>query len=227
MVLVQERDLKIFKWLLEMNYSSLEMLGRLFFADGDSWKKDAVRNRMYQLRSHGWLESVVGLDIDRTTHFAATLKAWHAVQNSAHQGFLPRPRGVHLRTLTHDLAVAWCRIFLRDQIQHWKGERVLKAEIAAHDSDLSRHYVPDAILVDHHWVKWAFELENTQKSERRYRDKIYKYLTLMDKAHPPFDRVVFVLHGPAKYWSLKRAAQNFSRRIIITDYQEIKNGFRL
>ena len=92
MVLV-ERDLSILKYLLDMKFADVELIGGHFF-DLVGCNFSATRNRLKALESEGYIVGQKGLIGSHRKYYFATMKSYRLVKNEFLESVVVKPINV-------------------------------------------------------------------------------------------------------------------------------------
>lgn len=177
------RDLEILYFILEMKFSSIEVIHEKFFSTTrfglKSFSVDYTRQRLTELVRYGLVNKVDSLL--KKNLYQVTQKGYFLLSNSCLEKTIPKiSNGIDIRTFDHDLKVSAIRIELerRGQVANWISEKLLSEE-EKYRSQLTAEFRPDAIYVNPECEKVAFELELSRKSKERYKQKIKRYIQVM------------------------------------------------
>ncbi len=206
------RDHQILEYILDMKFSSPEEIYFKFSktpelnvtSESFGWAKRRLRylNQAGFLISHSTLSN-------NGIHYTVSFKAYYALMNSYPEKVFSKPiPGFDHRTFFHDKFVSQIRLKYQSEgkCSSWISERQLKSGLAM-KLGLTNVYIPDGIYVSPTGTRVALELEIVQKSQKRYQDKIRKYVSLMRerKSDPMmFQRVHFICLREASYNAIMR-----------------------
>lgn len=197
---LNQRDLEILEFVLDMKFVSVNDVYRRFFSitlSGEKAKSNewAIR-RLQQLEWSGYLKGVFSFS-ERTKFYLATGKAYQFVSKSKPEEEILKPSAViDHRTFTHDRYVLEARIILenRKAAECWISDKKLRSSTEL-SGGLTLSNVPDGIYFDLEGKRVALEMELSQKSHKDYLNKIKKYVSMMrseDRTINVFDRVLYV-----------------------------------
>lgn len=183
-VRLTERDLDLFRFVLEMKFASLEDLHRKFFRrlpnGEESHSLGWAQERLGQLKKAGYLSAQFSFS-ESARLYTATMQAYRAVEANDPSGEWVKPvGGFDLRLFDHDRFVIQSRLELEEKAgaTDWISDRRLRQGCGI-IFGLSAESVPDGIYTLPSGARVAFELEATQKAKNRYREKIARYARLM------------------------------------------------
>lgn len=177
------RDLEIIHFILEMKFSSIDVVHEKFFSTTrfglKSRSLDYTRQRLGDLIRYGLIEKVD--TFLKTGLYQTTQKGYFLLRNSNFERPTPKPIfGVDIRTFDHDLKVSNIRVELEknEKAIDWISERSL-CEDERYRSLFTNEFRPDAIYRCPDGSKVAFELELSRKSKDRYKQKLNRYIQVM------------------------------------------------
>lgn len=226
---LQNRDLEILRFCLEMKFSDIEGLNFRFF-DPKSLDMFAARKRIQKLEASGFLKSVSMLSGTSKKFYLTTPKGYREVLKVIPEEVLPAVvTKLSVVTFEHDLGVLKIRRLLEEQNRatDWRSERLLKTQVQAVTQSLKRDFMPDALFTSKQGKVVAFEFENKPKSEAQLREKIFRLKAIMERDDAPFAACLFV----ASTDNLKRKIQAFTdlipNRFIVQSVKEIEAGSML
>lgn len=226
---LQNRDLEVLKFCLEMKFSDIESLNFRFF-DPKSLDMFAARKRIQKLEASGFLKSVSMLSGTTRKFYLTTAKGYREVLKVIPEDRLPAVvTKLSVVTFEHDLGVLKLRRLLEEQKRAtaWRSERLLKTTAQVSTGRLQRDFMPDGIFTSKQGKVCAFEFENKSKSEDQLREKIFRLKALMEQKDPVFEACLFV----ASTDNLKRKIQSITdlipNRFIVKSVKEIEAGSML
>lgn len=188
-VKLTRRDLEILKFILEMKFASLDEIHWRFFRTLENGQESQSNvwadQRLRQLCQAGFLERTRSFSESVSLYLVTSRGHRALLANQPNYGWV-RPSGAFdLRTFDHDRFVLRSRLELEQRagIVDWISDRRLKLGLGNHFG-LTADSVPDAIYKMHTGEWRAFELELTQKSRKRYREKVWRFERLIrERAH--------------------------------------------
>ncbi len=177
-VRVEERDLLLFGFLLEMKVATrTSMKVYLDRAMESPQGERGFYNRVLKLQKSGYL---VSKPIPRSNQLYYKLgsEGYKALKYSRDHQTLPRFKARYqAQNLRHDLTLT----FLRTQFassgrcQSWVSENRIRANFPF-TKNWDKKHLPDAIYIDIDGQAVALEFEIARKSTPRYKDKIDNYV---------------------------------------------------
>ncbi len=213
-VLLQDRDLSVFRWVAEQKFATRGQIARQFFPNerADAARPDRVcYRRLLLLCKFGFLE---------TRHVRTDAEQFYQVGKAglselAHRGEDPLPYigSIDLKNFEHDQRVTDVRIELAELgAKDWKSERRIKAE-------KTRGRWPDALFTLGE-NRCALEMELSLKRLERYPMIFRSYVD----HHSHLDAVFFVCGTQGVRDTLLRLAGD-SRRFYFGLWEDARAGF--
>lgn len=182
---LRQRDIEILKFLLEMKFSTLEVIHQKFFREtrdgAESTSLRWARERLALLIASGFIRSETALY--KKTLYLATQRSFLYLRNSFPEQNFCRPIGeVDKYTLDHDLTLLNLRLDLerKKKVSSWTSEKLL-IDHAQDFTGFTSEFRPDGIYLSAEGKKVAVELELARKSKKRYQEKIKRYIDLLMK----------------------------------------------
>jgi DNA-binding PadR family transcriptional regulator len=194
-VVYQERDWEIIRWLLEMRFSSINVIQERFVA-GNSKDSAGARKRVSKLVKHGLIRPTIGFDGTTRSYYLTTKKGFELLKRQRPSELFPSPLSeISAHTFEHDRRIIVCRLLLEKQgrATNWQSERYLKFWLAARSMELSRDSMPDGIFENRHGINTAFELEYSPKTLVRYTEKIQRLMEQMQSPNALFKMCLIVV----------------------------------
>ncbi|MBI4064306.1 MAG: hypothetical protein HY401_08420 [Elusimicrobia bacterium] len=162
---IAERELKIFRFLLEMRFATAEQLWRRFYKNGGDYKTAVypwkwVEKRLRKLKWAGFIQTAQSHSYPHQFYLATyRAKSWLERQGIACPG-LSILNGIDFKTFEHDMVLVDLRLILEPKGFAWYSDRELK-------STLKSGPIPDAVAVQGE-SRFAIEAELSQKRRDRY-----------------------------------------------------------
>jgi len=226
-VWLQDRDIEILRFCLEMKFADLESLNAKFF-DAKSQGMFAARKRIQKLEESGFLNSKPLQPGSAKKFYIATNKGLQAVRRHSQDLIVPKPvTSISAMTFEHDLGVLRTRLHLEQQLRatNWRGEQLLKAQIYAKTLSIARDVLPDAVFINKQGRVCAFEFENKPKSQDQLLAKISRLRAIMNQSAPVFEACLIVTSTE----HLKNKVQSFlvhgdAYLFVVQAISEIQSG---
>lgn len=222
-VYIQDRDIEIFKFCLEMKFSDIESINYKVFNNNSV--TFAARKRVQKLESFGFLKSVSLLPGTTKKFYVTTTRGYNEVLKSASNVDTPKPpKKLSLVTFEHDLFVLKSRILLEKQgrATGWRSERLIKVQTEVQTGRISRDFMPDSIFKSKHGKTCAFEFENKPKTETQLKEKIYRLNALIESSDPVFEACLFITSNENLKKKIKNITDSVSNKFIIQSFQELE-----
>lgn len=238
---LQDRDIEILKFCLEMKFSDIENLNFKFF-DSQSLDMHAARKRIQKLESGGYLKSTTMLAGTTKKFYIASSKGYKEIENYEYRFFkkvpivetknilnysCPKPvTKLSIVTFEHDYGVLRIRRLLEEQKRatHWRSERLLKTIAQINTQSLKRDFMPDALFTSKQEKVVALEFENKPKSEGQLREKIFRLKAIMEKNDAPFEACLFVASALSLKNKIKSLTDLIPNRFIVQSMSELEEG---
>ncbi|RYZ76683.1 MAG: hypothetical protein EOP05_04305 [Proteobacteria bacterium] len=178
------RDFDVLKFVLEMRFATREELFRRFFkvtqAGTIATSPEFMRRRLIELEKLSLLIRTKNY-ISGVQCFVATDKTQKLLQEKYPDAFFPRAiKQIHWVNFFHDELVLKSRIEFEAELRitDWISDHSLKT-LGPKLFGLKMKYAPDGVyrLPSGEWR--AFELENSKKEKRIYREKLELYAKLI------------------------------------------------
>lgn len=220
---IQDRDVEILKFGIEMKFFDFDSISALFFKSNDS-----ARKRIRSLEKSNYIKSI--------RPFPGELKKVYIVTNKGSKDLYKKTNQKSYLIMSspkfsksffaHDFFVIKSRILLEKQKKsvQWRSERRLILDTFYQRLDISRDFLPDAIFQTQNNKLCAFEFENTQKSEKALMDKFLRIKTIIESENPPFEICVVVTSTDKLKMKIKSITEEISNRIFVFSYLDIKDG---
>lgn len=212
-----QRDFEIIAFVLNMKFASVQDIHRKFFrikrdgsVSGNEWY---VRERLRSLVAEGYL-ATVRYRFEHKSYYIGTKHGFELI-NYMQPSLNPTRHieRIDVRTFDHDIQVMKSRLLLEEveNVSHWESDRQLKANYTEYfQMNSSRDSAPDGVYRALTGKVTAFEYEIAQKSKKRYRDKIRKYVQSIRQVSsihgPRYDHVRIVCEKPSVYKILSSEA---------------------
>ena len=228
-VVLQDRDLDILRFCLEMKFSDIESLNWKFF-DPKSSDMFAARKRVQKLEACGYLKSVSLLSGTAKKFYLTTAKGYREILKKQPDQIIPAVvTKLSVVTFEHDLGVLKIRRLLEEQQRatFWKSERLLKTTTQVALQSLKREFMPDALFTSKQGKVIAFEFENKPKSEAQLKEKIFRLKAVIESHDAPFEACLVV----ASTDNLKKKIQALTilipNKFIVQSVQEIEQALAI
>ena len=221
---IQNRDLEILEFCLEMKFSDLETLNWKYF-DASS-EMFAARKRIQKLEGCGFLKSAMMLPGTTKKFFVTTKKGTTELEKLDNKkitlGVLTKLSDV---TFQHDYGVLKIRKLLEQQQRatNWKSEKLLKAIAKYTTGKLNRYFLPDALFTSKQGKIVALEFENKPKKENDLREKILRLNAVMESQEPAFSGCLFVASTANLKVKIQSITELFPGKFIVQSMSEIEN----
>lgn len=223
-VVLQDRDLDILRFCLEMKFSDIEILNWKFF-DPKSSDMFGARKRIQKLEVGGFLKSILMHSGNAKKFYLTTAKGYREVLKKYSDQIIPVVvTKLSVVTFEHDLGVLKIRKLLEEQQRatFWRSERLLKATTQVNLQNLKRELMPDALFTSKQGKIIAFEFENKPKSEAQLREKIFRLKAAIESHDAPFEACLVV----ASTDNLKKKIQALTilipNKFIVQSVREIE-----
>ncbi len=198
-IILSERDYEVLAFILDMKFASVQEVYEKFFKnfdiDGNEFGFFYAKKRLVHLEQCGFLKSTKEFFNSKRLFFG-TMRSYIILSNLYPDKVLVRPQGsIDGRTIFHDYLLLGLRLQLESskKITSWLSDRKLRCfpELAG---GLTGGYVPDGIYTMPDGTNIAFELEIALKGKDKYREKVRKYICLLNSSREvkPFSKVHFV-----------------------------------
>lgn len=214
-----DRDYRIFGFLLDQKFASLEQLYFRYF-DTRKTLSDPLPNNLYVtrqrltvLRRHGFITTTRVYSEGKSLYLLSSL-GFQAFQGKfPHEAYAKPVTSVDFRSYEHDTRVNDCRIAIErtGKVIRWISERKLKMEgFESQQSyqELPDDIVPDGIIVSSKGERIAFEIETTPRKKRRYEDKRYSFESVMRGERSLLHRVIWVGYTDRIFSDLKEVCKD-------------------
>lgn len=222
-VVLSERDLGIFEWLLDMKFSDVGVLDEKFFG-GESKNLGGARTRLRKLERAGYLKAMAGYDGTVKKYYLATEKALYSLKSRYPEKILPSVlRQIRPATFDHDLKVLKLRMKLESlgRATNWESERVVRKKLFLMGKKLPNDLIPDGIYQNKIGKRVAFEMEIAPKTLKRYESKISEYVKAMSSEEPFFDYTLFVSGSDHVFKTLKELTLPYGKRFRVQKIGDI------
>lgn len=222
-ILIQDRDIEILKFCLEMKFSGIESLNEMYF-DSGSIDMFAARKRVQKLEASQLLKSVKLLSGTPKKFYIVTPKGHREIQAKFSLAALPKPvTKLSVVTFQHDLGVLQSRMLLEKQgrATHWKSERLLKSQAELLTGKLSRDFMPDGIFTSKQNKICAFEYENKPKTEKQLLEKILRLNAVISDPDPVFEACLFVTSTESLRIKIKKITDNYSKKFVVQSMSDL------
>lgn len=220
------RDFEIINFLLAMKFSSIQSIHQKFFKkkmDGSiSDNEWYARERLRQLIEMDYI-STVRYRFEQKNYYIATKHGYDLIYYYQPTMVPAKPlKQIDVRTFDHDIQVMKSRLLLEEfeNITSWDSDRQLKCQYPDYfETRGSRDSAPDGVYKSASGKVIAFEYEIAQKSKRRYRDKIHKYVScIRNKSSfdgPNYDLIRFVCEKECVYKTLVDLTSIYNQYFVI------------
>lgn len=221
---LQDRDLEILRFCLEMKFSDIESISFKFF-ESQNVDMHAARKRIQKLEQGGYLKSVALLSGTTKKFYLTTPKGYREVIKNIPEESSPAVvTKLSVVTFEHDLGVLKIRRMLEKQSRafNWRSERLLKKMAQVYTQSLKRDFLPDALFASKQEKVVALEFENKPKSESQLREKIFRLKALMEVPDAPFEACYFVASTDNLKKKIKKLTDLIPNRFIVHSVREIE-----
>lgn len=187
---LQKRDYKIFRFLLDQKFSSLEMIYLLFFNKGNPedqiLKKNlwTTRQRLSKLRKRGLVKTQKVFTRGKA-HYLLTQLGFRILQGQEGEDFPVRnTHGIDFSLYEHDFRLNMIRVFLevKKKCSFFFSEKWVRAAplpISKNGFRFARDLFPDAVFINSKNERVALELEVSRKASLKVIQKIHQYERLL------------------------------------------------
>jgi hypothetical protein len=145
-----------------------------------------------------------------------------------------RIQQIDVRTFDYDIQVMKSRLLIEDfeNITSWQSDRQLKCLYPDYfEARGSREAAPDGVYTSASGKVIAFEYEIAQKSKKRYKDKIQKYVSsIRNKSSfdgPRYDLVRFICEKECVYKTLVDMTSIYKQDFVIERFQAFFDQHRV
>lgn len=226
-LVIQERDLSILRFCLEMRFACVETLDAIFFKTHDS-TLFAARKRLARLESNGLLKGLTLAPGSLRKYYVVTAKGHReCIRRLDASQAIPNPiTKLSLVTFEHDLGVLNCRLELERQgrATSWRSERVLKFTANMITGELRREFMPDAIFTSKQGKICAFEFENRPKSESQLREKIGRLKAHMSSNERAFDACLIIASSLHLKKRIQTITDLYPAHFVVQSLSELLNS---
>ena len=177
-VRIEERDLLLFGFLLEMKVATRTSMKAYLDSVMDSIQGErGFYNRVLKLQKSGFL---VSKPIPHTNQLYYKLgsEGYKSLKYSRDHRSLPRFKSRYQsQNLRHDLTLTFLRtqFLISGECQTWVSENRIRAQFPF-TKNWEKKHLPDAIYIDRDDQAVALEFEIARKSTPRYKEKIDNYV---------------------------------------------------
>lgn len=225
-LVLQPRDLEIFRWILEMGFISVDLAKEVFGAESGGKTGDGIRKRLKSLVENSYLNETIGFDGTSKKYYTATKKSADAAyQSGVTEIYLPASKKINPSMFAHNLKVMLSRIDLErsGRASGWISERVIKTKISSGTTDIKKSMMPDGIFISSIGLPCAFELELSNKTFKRYQEKVEKHLEIMQREASSYKLCLYITSTDFAYSSLKEIAKPYGNIFRIQKFEELTN----
>ena len=155
-IIIQERDLRIFRFINGMRNGDADILGCYFFTS-----RVTARIRLNLLSSKGYLRKCSSLSPNGYIRYRLTKKSYSLMRSYFSQVNIPKMySGVKFFDSQHERMIAISRLYLvKNNISDgYLAEREIASEMIAQNQTIKRRFLPDAIFYNKQTrVSWFLE----------------------------------------------------------------------
>lgn len=211
-VVLQPRDLEIFKWILEMGAANVDLLKDYFGDLGIGKSADGVRKRVKRLVTNDYLRETFGYDGTKRIYYLVSKKAADEVfRKNMLDTNLGANSKISPNSFSHDLGVANCRGELEKsgRASDWISKRVLRSKYSNFKEPHQIKVVPDGIFRNNSGVLCAFEFELANKTYKKYEEGVKKHLETMKGKDSIYSHCLYVTSSEFSYKSLRQITEQY------------------
>ena len=215
--ILRECEKEILVFLLNMKFGSIEDVFEEVFMKRDM-SRSSTQKYVKRMLEDGLVGSQKGLDGTMRNWYFGTRKGYFYLSRSGVNTVVPKSnQKIWAGTFFHDqkLLVIRRKILNFEGAKKWISERYLSLGIYNGLFKEDRRFLPDGIcLINGVW--WAIEYEYSNKTPKRYEEKIYKFIEYMEKEEDSkFQKVLFLVTNQYQLDVLSEICEPYQRLIKV------------